>query len=254
MCFTHKNFAQVLNKYQYNFDIGDIIAGTIFSKEMEGYLIDIGAKNVAYLPVQEISLTSYQIDRLEINQTVEFFILAYNIESKQLILSLRRLQYLRAWERIKQLKIEDTILQSYVTGINKGGIIIEIEKIQGFIPNSHLSYKVEKNKIMKTDIPCKFLIADEQSNQLIMSNRCARLEQITDKIHIGCKITACVEEIKSFGILFNVHNIPALLHTSEMDKSYVNNLGKYFKIGSLWEITIIHIDPKQGRVSVSIRT
>lgn len=253
MYFTHKNFAQVLSKYQYSFHTGDIIAGTIFSKEIEGYLVDIGANTVAYLPMQEISLKSINKNILDTNHTIEFFILAYNTESKQLILSLRRLQYIRAWDRIKQLKIEDIILEYYVKGINKGGVLIEIEDIQGFIPNSHLSYSINKDNILNTYIPCKFLIADEQSNQLIMSNRCARLEQITNKITIGSKITGAVAEIKSFGIFFNVYNIPALLHTSEMDKTYVNNLEKYFKIGSLWKIKVIHIDPRQGRISVSIK-
>lgn len=253
MCFTYKDFAQVLTKYKYNFDTGDIIAGTIFSKEDEGYLVNVGAKNVAYLPLPEISLTSGIADELKINQTIEFFILAYNTESKQLILSLKRLKYIRAWDRIKQLKTEDIILPSLVKGINKGGLLIEAEHIQGFIPNSHLSYGINNATIIGTYIPCKFIIADEQNNQLIMSNRCARLEYIIEKIKIGSKIKAAVAEIKPFGIFFNIYDIPGLLHTSEMDKSYIHDLYKYFKIGALWDIKIIHVDVKQGRVSVSIR-
>lgn len=253
MCFTHKNFAQVLYEYQYSFHTGDIIAGTIFSKETEGYLVDIGAANVAYLPFQEICLTSNWPDELSMNRTIEFFILAYNTESKQLILSLRRLRYIRAWDRIKQLKIEDIIVQALVKGINKGGLLIETEHIQGFIPNSQLSYNINKNQALNKYIPCKFLIADEQNNQLIMSNRCARLEQIIDKIAIGSKLKAPVADIKSFGIFFNIYDIPALLHKSEISKNYTYNLDRYFSVGTLWEITIIHVDPIQGRVSVSLR-
>jgi len=251
MCFTHRNFAKVLNHYQYNFNIGDIIAGTIFSQEEKGYLIDIGANNAAYLPNEEIYLTKVLQHNLISSETQEFFILAYNARSKQLILSLKRLKYIRGWERIKQLQLEDIVLDLEIKSLNKGGVLVDIEEIQGFIPNSHLAYMVSKETLINTKVMCKFLIADEQYNQLILSNRCAKLKHMLHKIKIGSQVRAPVTEIKPYGVFFNVNNIPALLHISEMEKQHITNFEQIFAIGTKWLIKVIHIDTKQGRLSVS---
>lgn len=253
MCFTHKNFARVLNQYQYQFNTGDIIAGTVFSQEENGYLVDIGDNNAAYLPNEEISVLVDTSTNISNYKTQEFFILASNPDSKQLILSLRRLRYIRSWDRIKQIKQEDIILEVEVKSLNKGGIIVEVESIRGFVPNSHLAYMINKEKLIGHKLSCKLLIANEHFNQLVLSNRCAVLEKMLDHIQIGLEIHAPITEIKPYGIFFNVNNIPALLHISEIPEKYLNNITDNFPINQDKIIKIIHIDIKQGRLSVALQ-
>nr|YP_009628584.1 ribosomal protein S1 [Acrochaetium secundatum]QBX88367.1 ribosomal protein S1 [Acrochaetium secundatum] len=253
MCFTHKNFARVLNQYQYKFNTGDIIAGTVFSEEKNGYLIDIGDNNAAYLPNEEISVVVNNSNDISRYKTHEFFILASNPDSKQLILSLRRLRYIRSWDRIKQIKQEDIVLGVEVKSLNKGGIIVEVESIRGFVPNSHLAYMIDKEKLIGTRLKCKLLIANEHFNQLVLSNRCAVLERMLDSLQIGLAISAPITEIKPYGVFFNVNNIPALLHISEIPTRYLNNIRNNFPLNQKKIIKIIHIDIKQGRLSVTLQ-
>ena len=253
MCFTHKNFAKVLNQYQYQFNTGDVVAGTIFSQEENGYLVDIGDSNAAYLPNEEIAVLVNTSNHISHYQTQEFFILASNPDSKQLILSLRRLKYIRSWDRIKQLKQEDIVLEVEVKSLNKGGIIVEVESIRGFVPNSHLAYMINKEKLIGNKLSCKLLIANEHLNQLVLSNRCAVLENMLDSIQIGLEINAPITEIKPYGVFFNVNNIPALLHISEIPEKYLSNITDNFRINQEKIIKIIHIDIKQGRLSVALQ-
>ena len=112
--FTHEDFAKLLDKYDYHFSPGDIVAGTVFSIEPRGALIDIGAKTAAYIPIQEMSIN--RVDQpeevLQNNETREFFILADENEEGQLTLSIRRIEYMRAWERVRQLQAEDATVRS----------------------------------------------------------------------------------------------------------------------------------------------
>ncbi len=142
--FTHQDFASVLDKYKYKLSVGDITAGTIFSKEKQGFLVDIGEDVAAYLPKNEISLSKYKRTAPFVNNSREFFILAYNKKANQLILSVKRLEYIRGWERIKQIKREDATIKIHIDKINKGGLIVALEGIQGFIPNSHIANIQEK--------------------------------------------------------------------------------------------------------------
>nr|QHO64084.1 ribosomal protein S1 [Lympha mucosa] len=247
MAFTHNNFAELLTKYHYNIKVGDIITGIIFSEEKQGYLVDIGISTAAYLPKEEISTRIKKQENLEINLTQEFFILAQDVQKNNIIISIKRLLYIRGWARIRQLSKEDIILRANVTAINKGGLLVELENIQGFIPKSHLCYIINTKEILNTTISCKCLITEEQSNQLILSNRAAILEQYISKLKVGTILNSKIMEIKSYGAFVSIYNIPALLHISEIEIDQVKN----FFIGQIIPVQIIHIDIKQGRLSVS---
>ena len=92
--FTLDEFAALLDKYDYHFSPGDIVAGTVFSLEPRGALIDIGAKTSAYIPIQEMSINRIENpdEVLQSNDTSEFFILSDEYEGGQLTLSIRRIE------------------------------------------------------------------------------------------------------------------------------------------------------------------
>lgn len=254
--FTDSNFASMLNEYNYNLHPGDIVAGTIFNKEYKGLLVDIGAKIAGYLPYEEITLINNiknsKRNYLH-NETREFFILAYNKRSQQLILSIKRLEYLRAWKRIKQIENEDIILKINVIGINKGGLIINLEGLQGFIPNSHLGIYLDKISIQNQCIQCKLLLANEKTNQLILSHKKAIIAISSNKFKIGEVVTGQIMKIETYGVFIQIYEILALLHISEIGNRNIENINNVFNIGDSIKVKILHIDIEQARLSVSMR-
>lgn len=252
--FTNNNFASMLNQYSYNINTGDIVAGTIFNREKYGFIVDIGEQIAGYMPIEETSiLTPKQrtIDKYLTNQTREFFILAYNRQSKNLILSIKRLEYIRAWKRIKQIEAEDTVIDVTVEGFNKGGIITLVEGLQGFIPNSHLIHNFSKSSINNTYIKCKLLLADEKKNKIVLSNKKAILEISNNQFKIGDIVIGEIMNIQSYGIFIQIHGVPALLHISEIGYKNILNINTIFNIGDNIKVKILHIDYEQGRLSVS---
>ena len=250
--FTHKNFAFLLSKYKYKLNIGDITAGTIFSQEKKGFLVDIGESIAAYLPIDEISIKKSNIGKPTVNNSREFFILAYNKTTKQLIISIKRLEYIRGWQRIKQLKNEDITRSLHIEKINRGGLITRLEGIQGFIPNSHITNLKSKSLFIKAKLKCKILFINEKTNTLILSNKRAILRDLIPSIYIGQLVNGTITKIKNYGIFININGFNALLHISEIDQDNLNNL-KLFQIGNTIKVKIIHIDTEQGRLSVSRR-
>lgn len=249
--FTQREFASVLHKYQYNLHLGDVVAGTIFSKELKGVLVDIGSTNAAFLPKEETSIKKNQKISLNMNKTYEFFILTHNKNSSQLILSIRRLEYLRIWERVKQLQEEDIIIYTDIVGKNNGGLLVNLDGIKGFLPNSHIVNLDTKEALINTRIPLKFLIADEKLNQLIFSQRRAVLT--LNNFAIGSIVNAKVVKIKYYGIFVKIQNFQALLHISEIPQINADKLAQSFPINSTLKVMILHIDNKQGRLSVSMK-
>nr|YP_009392571.1 ribosomal protein S1 [Caloglossa monosticha]ARW61133.1 ribosomal protein S1 [Caloglossa monosticha] len=248
-------FKSILQQYQYNLRSGDIVAGTIVYEESHGFLVIIGDNISGYLPKEEIRIEfiSYNLNYKKlINSTREFFIVKYNSSIGQYILSIKRLTYIRGWNRIKQLQSANIILNLQIKHINKGGFIAYLEGIQGFIPKSHISVN-NKYKLYNKLISCKILIANEKKNQLILSNKNALLHLSFHKFKVGEIVYGTIIKIKNYGLFISIYGIIALLHISEIGFIYIENIDKMFNIGQLIKIKIIHIDIKQGRISVSKR-
>ncbi|MBM5809230.1 MAG: S1 RNA-binding domain-containing protein, partial [Cyanobacteria bacterium M_surface_9_m1_291] len=114
--FTLDEFASLLSKYDYNFKPGDVVNGTVFAMEPKGAMIDIGAKTAAFMPLQEVSINRVEglSDVLAPGEVREFFIMSEENEDGQLALSIRRIEYQRAWERVRQLQKEDATIYSEV--------------------------------------------------------------------------------------------------------------------------------------------
>ena len=250
----HNSFANILQKYRYNINSGDIIAGTIIHKESYGFLVNIGTQIAGYLPQEEITIKFTTNDNylFLINTTMEFFLMAKNTNNKQPILSIKRLEYIRAWKRIKQMYTEDIMVNLKIEYFNKGGIITYLENIQGFIPRSQIDIKIEKFTNTKY-IHCKILNINEQRNQLILSSKSAAFALCKHKFKLGELSYGRIVIIKPYGLFLSIYGIKALLHKSEIKLNQKKHIESTFKIGELIKVKIIHINNKRGQLSVSQR-
>nr|YP_009369950.1 30S ribosomal protein S1 [Boldia erythrosiphon]ARO90638.1 30S ribosomal protein S1 [Boldia erythrosiphon] len=250
--FICKSLDFLVNKYNYLFNKGDIIAGKIFSIESSGILVDIGAKLVGYVPLKEISLYHISSFKKKINfyETREFYILNHNKENHQLILSICYIEYLKAWERIKQLYLEDISLNTTIIKQHKSGLAVNIEGVIGFVPNTHIIAKAD-DFIIGDKISLKFLAINEPNNYLILSHRRLIIQNYYNNLKIGQTIEGIIKDIKTYGLFIKIGDITGLLHISEINKKYSEKLSNCFKIGNSIIVRIIHIDPKQGRIALS---
>ena len=205
--FTREDFAALLDQYDYHFSPGDIVPGTVFSMEQKGALIDIGAKTAAFIPIQEMSINRVDdpLEVLQSDETREFFILSDENEDGQLTLSLRRIEYLRAWERVRQLQTEDATVRSLVFATNRGGALVRIEGLRGFIPGSHISTRQAKEDLVGQELPLKFLEVDEERNRLVLSHRRALVEKKMNRLEVGEVVIGTVRGIKLLHILYQRH-------------------------------------------------
>lgn len=250
--FTHYDFASMLDMYRYQLNIGDITGGTIFSHEKKGFLVDIGENIAAYLPENEVSVDKHTATLPLINNAREFFIIACNKKAKQLIVSIKRLEYIRGWRRIKQIKQEDAIINLQINQANKGGLVANLEGIQCFIPNSHIVNTKNKYALVKIKIECQILFINEKTNTVILSQKRAVLKKLLSEIHVGKNVTGVITKIQEYGVFIDISGFIALLHVSEIDNE--NKRIEVMNVGDHIHVRIIHIDIQQGRLAVSTKT
>jgi small subunit ribosomal protein S1 len=253
--FTHEDFAALLDQYDYHFSPGDIVAGTVFSMEPRGALIDIGAKTAAYIPVQELSINRVDDPHevLQPNETREFFILTDENEDGQLTLSIRRIEYMRAWQRVRQLQEEDATVYSNVFATNRGGALVRVEGLRGFIPGSHISAKDTKEDLVGQDLPLKFLEVDEERNRLVLSHRRALVERKMNGLEVGQVVIGSVRGIKPYGAFIDIGGVSGLLHISEISHDHIDTPHSVFNVNDELKVMIIDLDAERGRISLSTK-
>jgi len=253
--FTHEDFAALLDKYDYHFNPGDTVAGTVFSIEPKGALIDIGAKTAAYIPLQEMSINRVESpdEVLQANETREFFILMDENEDGQLTLSIRRIEYMRAWERVRQLQAEDATVHSGVFATNRGGALVRIEGLRGFIPGSHISTRKPKEDLVGEDLPLKLLEVDEERNRLVLSHRRALVEHKMNGLEVGEVVVGTVRGIKPYGAFIDIGGVSGLLHISEISHDHIDTPSSVFDVNDQLKVMIIDLDAERGRISLSTK-
>ena len=253
--FTMEEFTALLSQYDYHFNPGDVVSGTVFNLEPKGSLIDIGAKTAAFMPLQEASINRVEdlADVLQPGDMREFFILSEENEDGQLMLSIRRIEYQMAWERVRQLQKEDATIYSDVFATNRGGALVRVEGLRGFIPGSHISTRKPKEELVDEVLPLKFLEVDEERNRLVLSHRRALVERKMNRLEVGEVVVGNVRGIKPYGAFIDIGGVSGLLHISEISHEHIETSHAVLNVGDQLKVMIIDLDAERGRISLSTK-
>ena len=256
---TLDEFEQLLEEsFAKSNTVADIVEGTVIKKEQEGYLVSVkGAKMEAFLPEKELSS---DIETLEVGDIREFYVLKEENNEEAMQLSLKRIAYAQAWAQLNDAKIQgDTILAKVVSTV-KGGVLVDIADLKGFIPSSQLRTGTPFEGLVDTKIEVKVLEADPKKNKLILSQRQAVAEQrdqvvdnVLSSLEEGQIVSGNVVRITDFGAFVDINGIDGLLPISEISWQRIKHPSDVIKLGDTIEVKIIKIDHELKRISLSLK-
>ncbi len=239
-------------------NVADIVEGTVIKKEADGYLISVkGAKMEAFMSNKELSS---DIESLEIGDVREFYVLKEENNDDPMLLSLKRIAFAQAWAQLNDAKIQgDTILAKVVSTV-KGGVLVDIADLKGFIPSSQLRTGTPFEGLVDTKIEVKVLEADPKKNKLILSQRQAVAEQrdlVVDNVLSSLEedqvVKGNVVRITDFGAFVDINGIDGLLPISEISWQRIKHPSDVLTLGDTIEVKIIKIDQELKRISLSLK-
>ena len=186
-------------------------------------------------------------------------------------LSLKAAQLTTAWEDIREKMEKGEFVTTPIININKGGLIVEVNGIQGFLPLSQLSSehypKVEggdTTKIVQAlqkfkgqEFMVKIIDFSETENKLIVSERAIKEEAAKEdlaKLKVGDVIDGEITEVTDFGAFVRLsESLDALIHSSEIDWKFVDNPKEILHSGEKIKAKIINLDLATGRIFLSLK-
>ncbi|MCC5635742.1 S1 RNA-binding domain-containing protein [Nostoc sp. CHAB 5844] len=253
--FTMDDFAQALEKHDYQFQKGQVVHGKVFQLDPDGAYVDIGGKSSAYIPRDEASLRSVTdlSEVLPLHQELEFLIIREQDAEGQVTLSRRQLEIQHIWEKVAQMQENSQTVEVRVTGVNKGGVTVDFQSLRGFIPRSHLAERDNLEALKGHTLTAGFLEVDRNNKKLILSQRLATRSSNFSLLEIGQLVEGKVTGIKPFGVFVDLNGMSALLHIKQVSQKFIESLEKFFQVGQTIKAVIIDLDEGKGRVALSTR-
>ncbi len=237
--------------------VADIVEGTVIRKENDGYLVSVkGAKMEAFLPEKEMSSE----ETLEVGDIREFYVLKEEDNEEAMQLSLKRIAFAQAWAQLNDAKLQGDTILAKVEKTVKGGVLVDVADLKGFIPSSQLRTGVPFDGLVDTKIEVKVLEADPKKNKLILSQRQAVAEQrdqVVDNVLSSLEedsiVSGTVVRITDFGAFVDINGIDGLLPISEISWQRIKHPSDVLTLGDTIEVKIIKIDMELKRISLSLK-
>lgn len=253
--FSMDDFAQALEKHDYQFQKGQIVRGKVFQYDSNGAYVDIGGKSAAFVPSVEAALQPLTdlSTVLPLNEEQDFLIIRDQDADGQVTLSRRQLEIKQMWERLAQMQENNQTVSVYVTGVNKGGVTVDLQGLRGFIPRSHLVERDNLEALKGQTLTASFLEVDYSNKKLVLSNRLATRSSTFSQLEMGQLIEGKVTSLQPFGVFIDLDGVNGLLHIKQVSQNYVASLPSLFSVGQIIKAVIIDMDEAKGRISLSTK-
>ncbi len=249
--------------FRSKFEQGSIVTGDIVRIERDGVLVDVGAKSEAFVPVKELSNMPFDDihEVVKIGDRFEFYILREENENGQLTLSLKRVAQARGWVQLEEIKKHDKTIKAKISALVKGGVVVDVYGLRGFVPASQLRVKsTTLEDLIGLEIPMKILEADVKHNKLVLSQRmaiqeekAAQREKILDTLEPGQEISGEIVRIADFGAFVDLGGLDGLLPISEISWERVSHPSDNLKVGEVILTKVLKIDKEKGHISLWLK-
>ncbi len=264
---------------------GDVVEGVIMSADAsDGLFVNIGQKSEAHVPAHEMrTVDTPDMDSL-IGGSIIAMVVRTETGDSPAILSVDRAIGEQGWRYLEKAMDAGEVIEGKIAGFNRGGSIVEVEGVQGFVPMSQLVsvprerfrlYQENDQRLSEEeqmtlqeaqdaeigkDLKMKVLEVNRSRNRAIFSERQAVQEsrdalkaKLIQELEEGETRKGVVTGISSFGAFVDLGGADGLIHISELSWSMVNTPEEVVSVGQQLEVFVLRVDAENKKIALSLR-
>ena len=256
---------------------GDIVDGVIMGVDRDSVLVDIGFKTEGVIPAHEMrSLGPEGTKQLSVGEEIVVYVLQTENQEGQVVLSVDRATGERGWRSLQQRFEAEEFIDAEVVGYNKGGLLVNIDGVRGFVPTSQvvglrpdISEQHEEGEGIPEErfaqwigksLRLKIIEINRRRNRLIMSERAAaqawrteQKEKLLLELQEGTIRKGKVTSIRPFGVFIDLGGAEGLVHLSELSWGRIRGPEDVVGIGDEVDVYVLRIDPETKKIGLSLR-
>ncbi len=235
---------------------GKVIKGRIVDIRPKGVLIDIGYKSEGI-----ISLAEFESEELELNKEIDVFVESIEDERGEVVLSRDKAKKLLNWKKIERAYREDELIEGKILKKIKGGFIVTVFGLEGFLPLSLSTFKgAFEKEIFGNSFKFKIIKLNHLRHSLILSRKEALQkeketikEKIWKELEVRKIVTGVVKAVTDFGAFLDLGGIDGLLHITDMSWSKINHPSEVVALGDRLEVVVLGFDRENQKISLGLK-
>lgn len=269
------NMASLLEQEGLGIDFpqqGEIRNGMIASLTPGQILVSVGTKSEGIISGREFeAIPQDELAEMKVGQEIPVYVVNPEDSGGNLVLSYVRAREEMSWKDADGLMAGKDTYHSKIVGYNKGGLIVPVGGLRGFVPASQISLSRRASmsgetpeqrwsKMINEDIDVCVIEVDRERRRLILSERAASTEtresikeRVIDELAEGEVRSGRVTSLADFGAFVNISGADGLVHLSEISWDRIQHPSEVLKVGQEVKVKVISIDKDKKRIGLSIR-
>jgi small subunit ribosomal protein S1 len=251
---------------------GEIRTGVIATLGDNEILVSVGTKSEGVISGRELEqIPAEERATFQVGQEIPVYVLSPEDPNGNVVLSYARAREEKDWEDAENLLAESSTFESKIIGYNKGGLLVPLGRLRGFVPASQISLVRRAalggdtpdqrwGKMVGEPIKTRVIEVDRGRRRLILSERMALQEsrevlkdRLLDGLHEGDVRTGRVTSVADFGAFVNIDGADGLVHLSEISWERIQHPNEVLKVGQEVQVKVISIDRDRKRIGLSMR-
>ena len=267
---SDENFEEMLaSSFDYSYSPprrGEIREATILQIDEREIIVDLGAKQDGIVPSQDLERMDDEFRAsLSTGANVPVYVVNPRDQNDNLIVSINMGLQRYDWEKARELLSSQDAVDVRVSGYNKGGALVRWNRLEGFIPSSHLvstNLSIDRKEAMQEligkTLGVKVIEVDQDRRRLIFSEREAQKEwrarqkaKLLAELRVGDVVNGVVTGLRDFGAFVNIGGADGLIHVSELAWHRVDHPRDILHIGEEIEVYVLNLDRETNRIALS---
>ncbi|MDX1613863.1 MAG: S1 RNA-binding domain-containing protein [Candidatus Promineifilaceae bacterium] len=249
---------------------GEIRQGEVVASRDREVLVDIGAKSEGIISGRELeSMDKPTRQQLEVGNSVSVYVINPEDADGNLVLSYVKALEQEDWSQAREMMDNEDVFEGSIIGFNRGGVLVNVGRLRGFIPASQLSlerrgrqgsHEERLRGLVGEAVTARVLEVDQERNRLILSERAAMKEiraaqrtRLMNELEEGDDRSGRVVNLADFGAFVDIGGIEGLVHVSELSWKRVSHPSEVLQVGDKIDVRVINIDEQRGRVGLSLK-
>jgi len=249
---------QLYDESMGKFSEGEIVRGTIIAITETDAVVDIGFKSEGAIPLSEFT----NPEELKIGGEIEVFLESVEDKDGKLILSRKRADFMRIWERVIRAYETGEILQGRITRRIKGGMVVDLMGIDAFLPGSQIDVRPVRDfdSLIGKTMDFRVVKVNRPTENVVVSHRAIVEESLADqrraileKLEKGQVLEGTVKAITDFGAFIDLGGVDGLIHITDLSWGRINHPSEVVKLDQTVNVVVLDFDEGKKRISLGYK-
>ena len=259
-----ENFEELLEQSLKTLHTGEKVTGVVTQINATEISVDLGVKQAGYIPMSELSDDpKFNVaDEIKVGDEVEAFVVRVNDVEGWIMLSKKRLDAVKNWEKLEQAVESKEALEGTVVDVNKGGVVVNVLGIRVFVPASQTGMPREAalEGMLKTSQKVRITEVNRQRRRVVGSIKALQAEarkeaqaKLWETIEVGSEYHGVVKSFTSYGAFIDIGGVDGMVHISELAWNRVKHPSDVLTIGQEVDVYVIALDVEKKKISLGYR-